>query len=219
MNLTMENEFGDGKQPMRYFYCKDKLEAGIDEAGRGPMFGRLYVGAVILYQDDEFYDHSLMKDSKKLSARKRLVAYDYIREHALDWNVAWCDEKHIDEVNILQATYDTMHRAIDGLKLKPDHLLVDGDRFRYYYRGGKCIPHTCLENGDNLYTPVAAASIVAKVEHDKYIEEMCDEHPELDEFYGLRSNKGYGTAQHLEGIKKYGSSEWHRKTFGICKDY
>ena len=193
----------------------DLLEAGIDEAGRGPLFGRVYAGICIWNPEIK---SDLIRDSKKLSARKRLIAYDFIKEHAIDYVVSWEDEKTIDEINILKATQSAMHKGIRNLLVRPSHLLVDGHYFQAYVdEDGMNIPHTCVEGGDNEYISIAAASILAKVEHDKYIEEMCDKYENLDEFYGLRSNKGYGTKKHMEGIKKYGISEWHRKSFRPCQ--
>ena len=197
------------------FKNEDCLEVGMDEAGRGPLFGRVYVGAAILAPDDSF-NHSLMRDSKKLSERKRLIAYDHIRDYAIDWATYYHDAPVIDSLNIFHATYDAMHKCLDKLNVKPEHILVDGNYFPIYYRDDY-IPFTCVTKGDNTYTSIAAASILAKVEHDKYIEKICDEHPELDEYYGLKSNKGYCTKQHMECIKTYGFSEWHRKSFGPCR--
>jgi ribonuclease HII len=205
------------KKQLEPFYNPDKLEAGIDEAGRGPLFGRLYVGAAILPLED--YQHSLMRDSKKLSERKRLIAYDYIKENAIDYAVHFVSAVEIDLHNILQSTLNGMHKALDKLLVTPDQLLVDGSCFNPYMKCDKLIPFRCFHGGDDKYTPIAAASILAKVEHDKYIEEICKNNPELDEKYGLLSNKGYGTQQHIVGIKEHGISEWHRKSFGICKNY
>ena len=200
---------------MKSFYIPNIIEVGIDEAGRGPLFGRVYVGACILSPD---CTTNLIRDSKKLSARKRLIAYDYIKEHAIDYAVAWADEKQIDKYNILNATLDTMTRAIQNLNVRPDHILVDGTQFiPYVDSNNRNIPHTCIKDGDDEYMSIAAASILAKIDHDKYIENMCNKYPNLDELYGLRQNKGYGTKEHIAGIKKYGISEWHRTTFGPCK--
>jgi len=203
---------------LKTYYIPNILEVGIDEAGRGPLFGRLYVGAVILPKDDAF-DHSLMKDSKKLSERKRLIAYDYIREYAIDYSTYYVDEEYIDKNNIFQATQSAMHGALDKLTVIPEHILVDGPYFTTYFNNARLIPFTCIESGDNLYTPIAAASIMAKVERDEYIQTLCDENSDLVLKYDLRNNKGYGTKRHIDGILKYGVSEGHRKTFGICKQY
>lgn len=193
-----------------------ELEVGLDEAGRGPMFGRVYVAAVIIPQDDS-YEHSLMRDSKKLSEKKRLYAFDYIKENAIDWIVEYKDEKYIDKHNIFASNYTAMHEAVRKLLVKPDHLLVDGNYFKpCMYNDDDYISYTTVVKGDNKYTPIAAASILAKVSRDKYIEEMCEKHPLLDEYYDIKSNKGYGSKRHMEGIKKYGISPWHRKSFGIC---
>ena len=201
---------------METFKIPNILEVGIDEAGRGPMFGPLYAGAVILPPD---FKDPLIKDSKKLTPRKGLMAMDIIKENAIDYNVASIDEKKIDEINIFNATIKCMHKALDGLRVIPEHILVDGPYFKTYFNNKTFIPYTCIEGGDNQYTSIASASILAKIYHDQYIERLCDENPKLEELYNLRKNKGYGTKQHLEGIKKYGITQWHRKSFGICKNY
>lgn len=196
---------------------KDEIEVGMDEAGRGPLFGRVYVGAAILPPDDSF-NHSLMRDSKKLNERKRLIAFDYIKENAIDWVIHYKDEKYIDKHNIFAANYNTMYEAVNKLLVKPDHILVDGNYFKpCMYNDGDYINHTTVVKGDDKYTSIAAASILAKVGRDKYIQELCDKYPLLDEYYGIRSNKGYGAKKHMEGIKTHGISPWHRKTFGLCK--
>jgi len=196
---------------------KDEIEVGMDEAGRGPLFGRVYVGAAILPPDDSF-NHSLMRDSKKLNERKRLIAFDYIKENAIDWVIHYKDEKYIDKHNIFAANYNTMYEAVNKLLVKPDHILVDGNYFKpCMYNDGDYINHTTVVKGDDKYTSIAAASILAKVCRDKYIQELCDKYPLLDEYYGIRSNKGYGAKKHMEGIKTHGISPWHRKTFGLCK--
>jgi len=208
------------------------LEIGIDEAGRGPMFGRLYVAATILPKDDSF-DHSKMKDSKKFTSEKKIKeAADYIKENAIAWAVHWEEAETIDTINIRQAVLKCMHRCVDTIIEKMPaaqyghdnyFLLVDGNDFKPYMRFKDdeyiSINHICITGGDNKYCAIAAASILAKTERDKYIGELCEENPELKEKYGLDKNKGYGTSQHLEGIKNNGISKWHRKTYGICKDY
>ena len=183
------------------FYQENTLEVGLDEAGRGPLFGRLYIGAAILPPGDDF-NHGLMRDSKKLSERKRLIAFDYIKENAIDYSIHFSTAEEID---------------LDNLMVSPEFILVDGDKFNPYSKNNKLIEHKCFCGGDDKYTAIAAASILAKVAHDNYIREICDKYPELDELYGLLSNKGYGTKQHIDGIKEHGISEWHRKSFGICK--
>lgn len=201
------------KDPLKPYYKKENiLEAGIDEAGRGPLFGRVYVACVILPRDN--FDFSLMKDSKRFSSDKKITeAYNYIIDNCVDYSISYMDEKMIDNINIREATLLCMQECIDTIEIKPELLLVDGCDFRDY----KNIPYECIEGGDNWYCSIAAASILAKVARDKYIETLCKDYPELDEKYGLLKNKGYGTKQHIEGLKKYGLTKWHRKTFGICK--
>ena len=219
------------------------MEIGADEVGRGPMLGRVYSGAVVLPKDDSF-DHYKMKDSKKFTSKnpkKINEVAEYIKEKAIAWAVEYEDEKVIDEINILQATQSAMHKAIKNvigqlIKKKVDtnvidtnnlFLLIDGNYFKpliislsaSIQKQQKSIPYITIEGGDNKFTSIAAASILAKVERDKYIEQLCLENPDLIEKYGLDSNKGYGSKKHMDGIKKYGISKWHRRTFGICKDY
>lgn len=200
---------------LKTYYNENTLEVGIDEAGRGPMFGRVYSAAVIIPQDDTF-KQSFIKDSKKLSEKKRNEAYDFIINNSIDWSVSWKDEKYIDAKNIYNATYDSMHQTLDELQVKPEYILVDGSDFQIYIDKCEIIPHKCVVKGDNEYSSIAAASILAKVSRDNYIHEMCDKYPKLDKYYDLRNNKGYGTKNHMEGIRKYGISPWHRKSFGIC---
>lgn len=206
------------RRMLKRFHFKDTLEVGIDEAGRGPLFGRVYVGAVILPQDEEF-DHSLMRDSKKLNEKQRLEAYDYIKDHAIDWTSYWMSAEDVDKHNVFQATHKAMHKALDQLLVRPEQILVDGNMFYPYRDNNDIVPHMCVVGGDNKYSSIAAASIIAKVEHDRHIDEMCDKYPNLDKFYDLKKNKGYGTKKHIEGIEKHGISAWHRKTFGICKKF
>jgi len=206
------------------------IEIGIDEAGRGPMLGRVYTAAVILPKDDSF-DHSLMKDSKRFHSDKKIKeAADYIKKNAIMWNVQYSEKEEIDKLNIRNATHKSMHRSVldilhsntKSLDNNKYHLLVDGNDFKPFTimrddDGLVQVPHTCIEGGDNKYSAIAAASILAKVARDNYIEELCKEHPKLDERYGLLSNKGYGTKIHMDGIKKHGISQFHRTSFGICK--
>jgi ribonuclease HII len=207
------------------------IEIGIDEVGRGPMFGRVYTAAVILPKDDDKFEYHLLKDSKKFHSKKKIKEVsDYIKKNALSWSIKWSDEKMIDNINIRNATHNAMHLAINDIKEKYDILskktllLVDGNDFKNYTYINKDdqfeqLPHICIEGGDNKYCSIAAASILAKVERDNYIEELCIKEPELIERYDLLNNKGYGTKKHIEGIIKYGITEQHRKSFGLCKNY
>jgi ribonuclease HII len=225
-----------------HYYSDDinTVEIGVDEAGRGPLFGRVYSAAVILPKDNSF-DHCKMKDSKKFHSKKQIEnVADYIKENAIGWYVSFEDEKTIDKINILQATQNAMHNAIletckqyKNKTISHDnhdsnysfHLLIDGNYFNpisYYNKKInkiETIPYSCIEGGDNKYTAIAAASILAKVERDKYIEELCKENPELIDKYGIDQNKGYGAKRHLDGIKEHGITIWHRRSFGICKQF
>ena len=214
-------------EPLNKFYNEDSelLEIGIDEAGRGPLFGRVYTAAVILPKDT-YFDFEKMKDSKKFSSKKKInEVAEHIKEKALYWSVTYNDEKVIDNINIRQSVLKSMHQSVKNIITddKEYLLLVDGNDFRpvMRFKDDELYPinHICIEGGDNKYCAIAAASILAKTERDKYIYDLCDENPELKEKYGLDKNKGYGTKQHLEGIKNNGISKWHRKTYGICKDY
>ena len=219
------------KEPLKPFYNEEfKYEIGIDEVGRGPMFGRVYTAAVILPKSDVF-DHSKMKDSKRFSSKKKInEVAEYIKQNAIAYAVTYETEDVIDKINILQATHSSMHKAVRAILEKKEVddkvlLLVDGNNFKPYMCFDKTtglysqINHKCIEGGDNKYTAIAAASILAKVERDKYIEELCNEYPHLDERYDLLSNKGYGTKAHMDGIKEHGITAWHRRTYGICKNY
>jgi len=237
------------QEPLIKFYNdnSDLLEIGVDEAGRGPLFGRVYTAAVILPKEDggngfepekKVFDYHKMKDSKKFTSSKKILEVaEHIKANALAWSVTYNDETTIDKINIRQAVLNSMHQSIKNVMDtynnvdtdkniatdKEYFLLVDGNDFKPYLRFQDDhfvqVNHTCIEGGDNKYCAIAAASILAKTERDKYIEELCEEHPELKEKYGLEKNKGYGTKQHLDGIKEYGISKWHRKTYGICKEY
>jgi len=232
-----------------FFEEEEIMEIGVDEAGRGPLFGRVYTAAVVLPKNIDLFDHTLMKDSKKFHSKKKIQEVaEYIKENAIAWSVTYEDEKCIDEINILQATQKSMHHSISNI-LNPNshtsdslhykakmfskcgfipksvHLLIDGNYFNtisYYNKQTKkieIVPHVCIEGGDNQYSAIAAASILAKVERDAYIDDLCEEYPELAEKYGIDTNKGYGAKRHLDGIKLYGITQWHRKTFGICKSF
>jgi len=164
-----------------------------------------------------------MKDSKRFTSAARLQeASDIVKAHAIEWGIAYAEAGEIDTINILHATHAAMHRALNSLSLMPDHLLVDGDRFKPFWnnRGPvhEIVPHVCICKGDNTYTSIAAAGILAKVARDQWVADMCAADPSLDERYGLAQNKGYGTAQHMEGLSRYGPSEEHRLSFGPCRN-
>ena len=213
-----------------YYNKINDHEIGLDEAGRGPLFGRLYVGAAILPKDDSFR-HDWMKDSKKFHSKKKIKEVsDYIKQHALCWSIQYIEHDIIDDINIRQAVHKGMHNAINDIFSKLDcdkektFLLIDGNHFKPYCiydeinEEMKAIPYETVEGGDNKYTSIAAASILAKVARDEYIEELCLSYPLLNERYGIEKNKGYGTKQHLEGILEHGITQWHRKTYGRCKE-
>lgn len=197
----------------------DGYEAGIDEAGRGCLCGRVYAAAVIMpreFNDDTYLQ---IKDSKKISKKKREMLKDYIEKNAIAFGVGYSEPDEIDEINILQATMKAMHRALDNLKVKPDNILVDGPYFNPYLTDDGWITNQCIKGGDNTYLSIASASILAKVYHDYYINDLCKEDPSLDEKYQWLKNVGYATKTHRDGIAMYGTSKYHRKTFGLCKRY
>ena len=202
---------------IKKFLNEDDIEVGIDEAGRGPLIGRVYVGAVIL--DPELELHPWLNDSKKLTRKKRAIVRDFVEDNATMFAVTYSDEKTIDKLNILNATFKAMHEAIDNLGIIPDHLIVDGNRFvPYVSNEGDFIPHTCVKGGDAIYASICAASVLAKEYHDDYIKELCYEHPELHEKYDLLNNMGYGSQNHMEALQKHGPSKFHRMSFAPCKN-
>jgi ribonuclease HII len=210
-------------------------EIGVDEAGRGPMLGRVYASAVVLPKSMEEFDHSLMKDSKKFHSEKKIKEVaEYIKEHAIAWSVQYSDENVIDKINIRNATHKAMHAAITDVTKQLETknqsvsilLLIDGNDFTpvIYHNStnstlSKQLSHVCIEGGDNTYSSIAAASILSKVSRDEYIAELCKSNPNLDEHYGILKNKGYGTKKHMDGIKEHGITPFHRKSFGICRSY
>ena len=220
--------------------CQNKWEIGIDEAGRGPLFGRLYVAGVILPKcnipQSPAFRHQDMKDSKKFHSSKKIKEVSsYIKQHALAWHIHYISEQTIDQINIRQAVLRAMQECAKQCiyKLQSTHvemvpekdvfLLIDGNDFVSCPMFDETrqtiieIPHKTFEGGDNTFTAIAAASILAKVARDEYIEQLCIEYPELDVRYGISKNKGYGTKTHLDGIRTHGICEWHRRSYGICK--
>ena len=179
-----------------------RLEAGCDEAGRGCLAGPVFAAAVIL---PDGYTNDLLNDSKKLSEHARDALRPVIERDALAWAVGIVDNDEIDHINILQASFLAMHRAVDGLSVRPDFLLIDGNRFRPY----DGISHQCIVKGDGKMMSIAAASILAKVTRDRLMEEYDAQYPQ----YGFAVHKGYGTKRHYEALREFGPSPIHRKTF------
>lgn len=197
----------------------DAIEVGLDEAGRGCLFGRLYTGAVVLPKDaDDLFDHGAalhtIKDSKVLSERKRAIVYDYIQECAIDKAVTWAEVDEVDTYNVLGADMRAMHRALDALTVPVERILVDGDAWRPWRNTeGQEVEAHIVVDGDASYLSIAAAGILAKVSRDRWVEEICREHPEWNEHYGLLKNKGYGTAAHMAGLQHHGATDQHRRSF------
>ncbi len=186
-----------------YLY-KTKIEAGLDEAGRGCYAGPVFAAAVILPKD---FFHPLLNDSKQLNEKQRNILRPVIEKESISFAVASVDNTEIDVINILQASFKAMHLALDKLNLSPDWLLVDGNRFRPY----KKIDHSCIIKGDGIYASIAAASILAKTYRDEH---MIQLHAEYSS-YAWNKNKGYGTAEHRYAIEQNGLCKYHRKSFNI----
>lgn len=186
-----------------HFY-KGLIEAGCDEAGRGCLAGSVYAAAVILPED---YVNDALNDSKQLTAKRRYELRDEIERDALAWAVGIVTPAEIDEINILNASILAMHRALDGLKLRPEAIIVDGNRFKPY----NFIPYTTVVKGDGKYLSIAAASILAKTYRDDYMDRLALEYPQYDWI----DNKGYPTRKHRQAIAEYGITEYHRKTFRL----
>ena len=204
---------------LKRFKNYNKIEAGVDEVGRGCLLGRVYASSVIMPQTfrDDIYKQ--IKDSKKLSEKKRNYLADYIKDIALDWGISYCEADTIDEINIFNSSHMAMHKSLDKLNINLDNILVDGKYFKEYSdKKDDYINYECITNGDNIYLSIAAASILAKVERDNYIKDLVKNNNYLEK-YDLLNNKGYGTKKHLEAINNYGISPFHRLTFGICKRY
>jgi len=194
----------------------------IDECGRGSLVFDVTAAAVIMPatpSHDIISKLEMIKDSKKLTPKRREMLAEFIKENAVAWAIGSATVDEVDRYNILQANFLAMHRALDVIhaKCRFDKIEVDGNSFRPYIPPGEenkdWVPFECIVDGDAKKIGIAAASIIAKVHRDKQIEELCDQNPELHNRYGLRSNKGYGTKQHLDGLKAHGPSPYHRKTF------
>lgn len=185
-------------------FSEKYIEAGIDEVGRGCLAGPVVASAVILPKK---FEHDLLKDSKKLKAKDREYLEQEIKEKALAWAIAEASHQEVDEFNVLNASILAMHRAIEKLNIKPELLLVDGNRFKPY----DFIPYHCIVKGDNKFFSIAAASVLAKVYRDNLMKDLDEEFPEYD----WKNNVGYPTPKHKAAITNIGLSQWHRKTFKI----
>lgn len=207
----------------------DHIEIGIDEAGRGCLAGDVVAAAVIIpsdieniaYKEGKTDIYNFIRDSKKMTPKRRESVYMFIQQYAIAWSTGSANVEEIDNMNIMKATQLAMHRSLEKLfmQYKTDQqqeikLLVDGPFFKPY----KNISYQCIENGDNKYMSIACASILAKVTRDHMIEKLCQDEPDLEKKYGIAQNKAYGTKKHLDGIKTYGVTKHHRTTFGPVKN-
>lgn len=181
-----------------------RIEAGCDEAGRGCLAGAVFAAAVILPPD---YRHDLLNDSKQLSEKQRYQLRPEIERDAIAYAVGIVTPQEIDQINILNASFLAMHRAVEQLSIRPEHLLIDGNRFKPYPHIG----HTCVIKGDGKYLSIAAASILAKTYRDDYMLQLHQQHPQ----YGWNGNKGYPTQQHRDAIIQYGTTSYHRMSFRL----
>jgi len=189
---------------LNHFSTKNTIEAGCDEAGRGCLAGPVFAAAVILPQD---FENDILNDSKKLSEKQRTKLRNIIEKEALYWSVATCSPQEIDDINILNASILSMHRALDKLNFSPDLILVDGNKFKDY----KQIPYQCIIKGDGKYMSIAAASILAKTHRDEYMTKIAQVFP----YYDWHKNKGYPTKFHKKAIAENGTTKHHRMTFNM----
>ena len=192
---------------LKSHYYEGKIEAGCDEAGRGCLAGSVYAAAVIL---PDGYENELLNDSKQLTEKKRYQLREIIERDAVAWAVGIVTPEEIDKINILNASILAMHRALDQLKVRPEAVIIDGNRFKKY----KDLPHTTIVKGDGKYLSIAAASILAKTYRDDYMNKLAEEYPQYD----WLSNKGYPTKKHREAIKQYGITPYHRKSYNLLGD-
>ncbi len=196
-------------------YYQGKVEAGCDEAGRGCLAGSVYAAAVILPED---YQNEELNDSKQLTDKRRKELRKIIERDAVAWAVGVVTPDEIDRINILNASILAMHRALDQLKVRPEAIIVDGNRFKPYHTvvdgSAVDIPYTTIVKGDGKYLSIAAASILAKTYRDDYMDQLALEYPQYD----WKQNKGYPTKKHREAVREYGITPFHRKTFNILGD-
>lgn len=186
------------------YYKENQIEAGCDEAGRGCLAGPVFAAAVILPVD---FCNDLLNDSKQLTEKQRYMLRPIIEEQAIAWAVGIVSAKEIDKINILNASFLAMHRAVDQLTVRPDFLIIDGNRFRPYDK----IPHQCIVKGDGKYMSIAAASVLAKTYRDDYMNSIDKDYP----MYLWKQNKGYPTKAHRDAIKSFGPCEHHRMSFTL----
>ena len=191
-------------------YYEGKIEAGCDEAGRGCLAGSVYAAAVIL---PPYYQNELLNDSKQLTEKRRYQLREIIQRDAVAWAVGIVTPEEIDKINILNASILAMHRALDQLKVRPEAIIVDGNRFKPYKdpADGKALPSTTIIKGDGKYLSIAAASILAKTYRDDYMNQLAEEYPQYD----WLSNKGYPTKKHRDAIRQYGITPYHRKSYNL----
>ena len=192
---------------LKSHYYDNLVEAGCDEAGRGCLAGSVYAAAVILPPD---YENDLLNDSKKLTAKKRYALREVIQRDALAWAVGIVTPEEIDKINILNASFLAMHRALDQLSLRPEAVIVDGNRFRPY----QDLPFTTIVKGDGKYLSIAAASVLAKTYRDDYMLSLAEEYPQYD----WQSNMGYPTKKHRQAIREHGITPYHRKSYNLLGD-
>ena len=199
---------------MLKYQNKDIIEVGIDECARGVLFGRIYSAAVIYPLNKVPLEiENMINDSKKLSAKKRELIYNELIKH-VKYYVSYIEYDEIDKEGIQPSNYKAFHNAISGLNINPDKILVDGRCFKEYYYDNVLIDHECIIKGDGKFLSIAAASIIAKVEHDNYIKNLVKENPDLEK-YDLLNNMGYGTKNHINAIQKYGYTKYHRLSYKI----
>ena len=192
---------------LKSHYYESLIEAGCDEAGRGCLVGSVYAAAVILPPD---YQNELLNDSKKLTAKKRYALREEIERDAIAWAVGIVTPEEIDKINILNASFLAMHRALDQLKVRPEAVIVDGNRFKPY----QDLPSTTIVKGDGKYLSIAAASILAKTYRDDYMLSLSEEYPQYD----WQSNMGYPTKKHRQAIREHGITPYHRKSYNLLGD-
>tara|TARA_B110000261_G_C13085315_1_gene357587 strand:+ start:1616 stop:2275 length:660 start_codon:yes stop_codon:yes gene_type:complete len=215
-----------------FYYGDDETEiqVGIDEAGRGCFAGPVVAAAVcwdtqwLLDNQNKYIEIDLIRDSKKMSKKQRNQCFDFIVNHTKEYKVGFISNSKIDNINILNATYDAMHTALDDMTTIFERIIIDGNSFRPYLNNKAevdsfVIPHVCIVKGDNKFFSIACASIVAKVSRDTYILDLCEQYPMYQQNYDWINNKCYGTKKHLEGINLFGITDLHRKTYGICKNH